>query len=428
VEDRRNGCTGDLLERATAALRDARIPPGPPAEALRRALDAGLEVHVAPLSAGKGVGRMGVRLGRMVRIAAAASILAAVGALVCWVVREGSTNIAFASVAYVLEHIHSATFDMTVEMTRPDRTITMRAKGSFLAPSGQRIEAAQKGDMFGDMVIVADYESGRGVVLLPRQKVAVVINSGSIKEQINNPMASMFEAMRCLVHEGRGRTGRITPIGKKEIDGQTVVGFFARSAAGDMTLWANPRTAKPVRIELDMPAMKAQGVLSNFAYDVQLDPSLFRLEAPAGYLSERMEVGVPLEKGLIETLRVVAEQNHGMFPKRLGINREVIDALESIAGPDIAAIASGDAEDATEVVMSTLPFEQKYMQGILFYMSLKPQNEPHYAGGGVKLGAVNRPIFWYKPAGAERFRVIYADLHVKEMSPDEVKSLPIPAK
>ena len=64
------------------------------------------------------------------------------------------------------------------------------------------------------------------------------------------------------------------------------------------------------------------------------------------------------------------------------------------------------------------------MQGILFYMSLKPENDAHYAGGGVKLGTPNRPIFWYKPTGAKQFRVIYADLHVKEMSPDEVKTLP----
>ncbi len=90
-----------------------------------------------------------------------------VGLFVAWVVKEGSSNIAFANVARVLEHLHSATFDITMEMTRQDKVITLRAEGSFLAPSRQRIEAARKADNYGDMVIIADYETGKGIVLLP---------------------------------------------------------------------------------------------------------------------------------------------------------------------------------------------------------------------------------------------------------------------
>ncbi len=45
-------------------------------------------------------------------------------------------------------------------------------------------------------------------------------------------------------------------------------------------------------------------------------------------------------------------------------------------------------------------------------------------GGGVKLGAPDRPIFWYKPTGAEKYRVFYADLSVKDMAADDVKKLP----
>ncbi len=141
-----------------------------------------------------------------------------------------------------------------------------------------------------------------------------------------------------------------------------------------------------------------------------------------------MHVGQPTEQDLIQTLRAVAEQRNGMFPSGVGKDREAMDALEAIAGPAIAEIAASGDQQAAEVVLSTLPFEQKYMQGILFYMSLKPGNEAHYAGGGVKLGTPDRPIFWYQPTGAKRFRVIYADLHVEEMSPGEVKTLSAAAK
>ena len=59
-----------------------------------------------------------------------------------------------------------------------------------------------------------------------------------------------------------------------------------------------------------------------------------------------------------------------------------------------------------------------------FYTTLKPENDRHYVGAGVKLGTPNRPILWYKPSGAEKYRVIYADLSVKELPAGEVKKLP----
>jgi hypothetical protein len=71
-----------------------------------------------------------------------------------------------------------------------------------------------------------------------------------------------------------------------------------------------------------------------------------------------------------------------------------------------------------------MPLMQKRMRGITFYMMLKPENDPHYVGGGVKLGTPDCPILWYKPTGADKYRVIYADLSVKEMTPDDVKKLP----
>jgi hypothetical protein len=71
----------------------------------------------------------------------------------------------------------------------------------------------------------------------------------------------------------------------------------------------------------------------------------------------------------------------------------------------------------------TQKLAQKHMQGVLFYSMLQPENDAHYAGENVKSDTPDRPIFWYKPAGAEKYRVIYADLSVKELTPEEVKQL-----
>ena len=43
-------------------------------------------------------------------------------------------------------------------------------------------------------------------------------------------------------------------------------------------------------------------------------------------------------------------------------------------------------------------------------MTLPEAADAHYAGKGVKRESRDRPIFWYKPEGAKKYRVIYADL------------------
>ena len=76
-----------------------------------------------------------------------------------------------------------------------------------------------------------------------------------------------------------------------------------------------------------------------------------------------------------------------------------------------------------EVTKCIVSIIQKPTQGFKFYTTLKPENDPHYVGGGVKLGTPDRPILWYKPTDAEKYRVIYADLSVKEITTDEAQKL-----
>ena len=52
--------------------------------------------------------------------------------------------------------------------------------------------------------------------------------------------------------------------------------------------------------------------------------------------------------------------------------------------------------------------------GLTFVSGLPPEADVHYAGKGVLLGAAEKPIFWYRPKGAKKYRVIYADLSVRE--------------
>ena len=58
---------------------------------------------------------------------------------------------------------------------------------------------------------------------------------------------------------------------------------------------------------------------------------------------------------------------------------------------------------------------QKFTKGISFAFEQLPREaDAHYAGKGVSLGAADKPIFWYRPKDSKKYRVIYADLSVRE--------------
>ena len=133
--------------------------------------------------------------------------------------------------------------------------------------------------------------------------------------------------VRRLVREGSSGTGeKAERLGKKEIDGREAVGFRVNANGMDMTLWADPETARPIRIEVGMDmGAGVHMVMNNFRYDVDLDPSLFSLEPPAGYSTQAMNMTMPVEEDLLSTLRTVAEHSKGLFPAKLGMNKEVME-------------------------------------------------------------------------------------------------------
>jgi hypothetical protein len=44
----------------------------------------------------------------------------------------------------------------------------------------------------------------------------------------------------------------------------------------------------------------------------------------------------------------------------------------------------------------------------------------HYAGRGVKLGDSEKAVFWYQPKDSNIYRVIYGDLSVEDVLPEDL--------
>ena len=388
---------------------------------------------------------------RIVKLAVAATILVALGLLVSWfMIGGGSTNIAFAEVAKALDNLRTATYDCTMEMKNPmdGKTNTTTMKAFFLAPSCERVEMSMSMGSAkdkGSSIMILDHQAMKGLTLAPEQKLATTIDLSKIKKPSgpSNP----FEMVRQLIREGSSNPGeKVESLGKKEIDGRVLVGFRTHSNMADQTFWADPQTARLVRIEVNFPGGSGHGVMSNFCYDMELDPSLFSLEPPAGYTVNNMDVKMPVEDDLINVLRLIAEHNDGTFPAAIGMSsKEYQQAIQAASKSEVEKFVK---EPETEKLLEKLKAQygkdtdgfmkawmkammplnqkltQKYMQGMMFYNILTSANDSHYAGKDVKLGTPDRPIFWYKPTGADTYRVIYADLSVKEMSAEEVEQMP----
>ncbi len=396
------------------------------------------------------------RMKRIAKFAVAATLLVAVGFLLSWIVNGGgSTGIAFAEVAKALDSLRSATYEFTMEGKNPvdGTTITTNIKGFFLSPSRERMEMSiSMGSVEGQgsSIMILDHQAMKCLVLVPEQKLATTMDSSKMKQPAGG-RSDIFETVRRLVREGStGPDEEVESLGRREIDGQIVVGFRTHNNMADMSLWADPQTARPVRIEVDLPDGGGHGVMSNFRYDVELDPELFRLEPPAGYTVEKTELKRPVEDDLVRLLRFVAEHNNNMFPATIGMNsKEYQQAMQMVSMAavqkhmqkpetlrllrELQAQYGEDRDGFMKAWMKAMaPINARLMEksalehtpGMTFYMMLTSANDSHYVGGGVKLGTPDRPIFWYKPTGADKYRVVYADLSVKEAAPAEVNDFP----
>jgi outer membrane lipoprotein-sorting protein len=121
-------------------------------------------------------------------------------------------------------------------------------------------------------VIVIDYDVSRMLTLIPNQKKAVVINLKDIPEEPEN----VLEELRNVVTEIQNDPEiSVEPLGEKEIDGRIATGFMAKNPDGEITVWADPETALPIRIEKTWRQM--QFVYTEFQFDIEMDESLFSM-------------------------------------------------------------------------------------------------------------------------------------------------------
>jgi hypothetical protein len=135
------------------------------------------------------------------------------------------------------------------------------------------------------------------------------------------------------------------------------------------------------------------------------------MEVPAGYAVADTEFDMTKfsQEDFVETLRLWAQLLlDGKFPERL----ELEDLMNAPIDQQFGQLDLSEEEQ--------MQLGVKLARGYLFLHFLAHGSGYTYAGNGAKLGDIDKPIFWYRPEGSETYRVIYADLSVRDVAPEDL--------
>jgi len=265
-------------------------------------------------------------------------------------------------------------------------------------------------------VVISDLQKGKIVTLVPAQKKAYVMELENIPDDKDQSQFNMFHEIRKHIQEAQeSEDTSVEFIGEKKINGITVIGYHVTKPGVEITVWADPKTKLPVQMTNTMEPTTY--TMTDIVFDVEIDESLLSLEIPAEYTVHTMQVDAsePTEEDLINLFRIWAEHMDGNLPSVLDMNA----SMEFIKYQQ-KKIKEEGREPSEESMLELQKTIMKMSRGGMFVQALGSESDWHYAGKDVKFGDADTAIFWYRPEGSETYRVVYGDLSVKDVAPENL--------
>ncbi len=339
------------------------------------------------------------------KIAAAAVIIIAVLAGAYYL--GDSVDIAGTAYAEVVERLQNArTLTYTVESNSgieymPSITIEI----AFKEPGYMRMSTP------GGYVSIIDSIQGKGLTILPPKKQFIEMEISNLQNDPAQQNINIIEKLRSLPERADEQ------LGTREIDGRDVQGFRITEEGLINTVWIDIQTRDLVLVEMEfLNAPGMSGTMSNFQFDVELDDSLFTLTPPDGYtrLDVQVDTDEVSEENLVEFLRLwTTWVKDGGFPPTLDPTK--------LANSSMEMAAKGRFVEDDQI--SEQQFHEKVFnmtRGLMFLLKMSPDSNWRYAGENVRFGDAGTAIFWYRPEGSQTYRVIYGDLSVQDVAPENL--------
>lgn len=311
----------------------------------------------------------------------------------------GGSSVTFAQAIQPLLNANTAILDIIIGTDDPNAPVIHdMVLGSRIRRTVSNVEGN---------VSILDLESGHILNLTEAKKVAIYMDMKGLP-----PMPNYMQGLRTVISQLQDSPQFVVEeLGTREIDGHPAVGFLAKHPRCEITLWADAKTGLPLRIDQKDGQMLV--IAKNLQFDVPMDEALFSMDVPAGYTQQQMNLDLfgSTEADFIEGLRILAEQyGDGQFPDSVALE----DFLKRI--PELQEkekqLKLSPEEDAA--------LSSKIQKHLLFLRFFKGDGRWYYRGKGIKLGAVDKPIFWYRPRDSKTYRVIYGDLHVEDVAPENL--------
>jgi len=332
---------------------------------------------------------------RITKLAAAAVIIITVILGLNFIGGPSKSGLVFADVVQQIREARTVTFITEIQMGQQ----IMRIENTRKEPGLKRAL------MPGGLVFISDLARKKSITINHSEK------QYTERDLENAQTQDFFEDMRTLPN----RANEI--LAKKEMDGHIVQGFRVIEHGIDAICWIDVQAGDLIRIEGQFPnAPNTRIVATDFKFDIELDDELFSLMPPDGYVPkqpptiDRSEVDC---HDLINLLRWWATNTDGhFFPPSLELAEFGKAGMEMKKTGKISEV-QGTKDEKMQHMM-------KLTRGLQFVMMMKPENDWHYAGNGVELGDADTAICWYRPQGSQTYRVIYGDLSVKDVAPENL--------
>ncbi len=365
-------------------------------------------------------------------VVSAAVFLFAVAGVALWF-HGGGTSVALADFIQPILEAKTVTFKMTTEyegtyretsevmmlgpsLERKERkTLEIRMRGGHVASESEGGKW-QPVPYNSEKVEIWDRDQGNMITLAPALKWARVTTFINRRQESPAFTLLMLDLRSQLRQFQDGRWFKRESLGEKEIGGRRAVGYRLMGHGVVADLWGDPQTGQPIRVLMPIIEIhNAKMTLSDFVFNARLAPSLFNVEPPSGYgykvESIKEDASPATEKDLIETFRRYSELNGGAFPDTLDFW-----AMSRFAEKHHPKRKANLNElERQQETQDRFNEDERLYHGLQFvFHQLPPDADPHYAGKGVKRGAADTPIFWYRPKDAKKYRVIYADLSIRQ--------------
>jgi outer membrane lipoprotein-sorting protein len=391
----------DPIDRAADAMRRTPLPEGPSEQTITRTLDALLAAAGAP-----DVIPFRRRRIMLTALKAAGVALATAGGLFYFAgFPPASATAEFTEAARKLQDAHTLSVRIISRIAGQPDPLTGRV--FYRVPGLIRSET----EPAGGPVTIMDVVRGKALALDPAQKSALLLEGRPPQERgINRDLAaSMIDDLRRL-GEKNGE-----PAGEKVIGEVRARGFRVKEQGQEMTVWVDPQKRLPLLIEIvgRIGTVDVRSTLADIQLDQRLDDALFSLDPPAGYTLRKAGANLIMttEEAVVRVLRTYATRAEGTFPPSLD---------------DLNAFRKAFSKQKAKSALEPEVFELAAAMGRVAAFTHDPKTRFGYKADGVKLGDAGKILFWYQPEGETKYRAVFGDLHVGDVSADQLPEKPKP--